>query len=86
MAPFGLGNPEPVFASEVTVQDLHTVGAEGKHLKLRAGGFDCIAFNQGTKASEIKIGDKINIAYILDLNTFNGRQNLQLKIKDILLE
>lgn len=86
MAPFGLGNPEPVFASEATVQDIRTVGAEGKHLKLKASGFDCIAFNQGKKASGLTVGNTIDIAYTLDLNTWNNRQNLQLKIKDIVLE
>ncbi len=86
MQPFGIGNPEPVFASGVTIQDLRTVGTEGKHLKLKAGGFDCIAFNQGKKAQELKIGNKINVAYNLDLNVYNGRSNLQLKIKDIVLE
>lgn len=94
MAPFGLGNPEPVFSSVVTVQDLRTVGAEGKHLKLRlipseaegSSTMDAIAFGKGELAQEIKIGDQIKIAYNLDLNTFNGRQTLQLKIKDIVLQ
>ncbi|KKU92486.1 MAG: Single-stranded-DNA-specific exonuclease RecJ [Microgenomates group bacterium GW2011_GWA1_48_10] len=94
--PFGLGNPEPTFASEVQVQNIRTVGQEGKHLKLTVVrtnqqpatsnqqlSIDCIAFNQGSLASQIKIGDKISIAYTIDLNSFNGHQTLQLKVKDV---
>lgn len=86
MAPFGIGNPEPVFASEVTIQDIRTVGAEGKHLKLKLENFDAIAFGKGDIARDLKIGNKVKIAYTLDLNTWNNRQNLQLKIKDIVLQ
>ncbi len=86
MAPFGIGNPEPVFASDVVVQDLRTVGAEGKHLKLKVENFDAIAFGKGGLAKELKVGDKIKVAYNIDLNTWNNRTNLQLKIKDIVLE
>jgi single-stranded-DNA-specific exonuclease len=86
MAPFGLGNPEPVFASAVTVQDMRTVGSDGKHLKLKLSGFDAIAFGKGERAKDLKIGDKVKVAYTLDMNTWNNRQNLQLKIKDIVLE
>jgi len=89
-SPFGIGNPEPVFESEVTIDSLRTVGQENKHLKLTvchpelvSGSIDAIAFNKGELASQMKVGDRIKIAYSLDLNTFNGRQTLQLKIKDI---
>lgn len=85
LAPFGFGNPEPVFASEMTVQDLRSVGREGKHLKFKVNGLDAIAFGQGSRLMEFKIGDKVKLAYTLDLNFWNNRQNLQLKIKDIVL-
>lgn len=90
--PFGLGNPEPTFATNVQVTNLRTVGQEGRHLKLSVKGldqqleFDCIAFGKGALCSQIKVGDSISIAYTIDLNTFNGRQSLQLKIKDIVLQ
>lgn len=88
-APFGIGNPEPVFTSEVRIESIRTVGQENKHLKLtifspqKASPSEAIAFNQGSLVSKLKIGDRIKIAYSLDLNTFNGSSKLQFKIKDI---
>lgn len=82
-APFGLGNSEPVFASSGTLDSFRTVGVDGKHLKLVVSGLDAIAFSLGRMAGQLKVGDPIKVAYTLDLNTFNGSQNLQLKVKDI---
>lgn len=85
MAPFGMGNPEPVFASAGIIQNIRSVGAEGKHLKLVIDGLDAIAFNQGHLLPKLKIGQPIKLAYVLDLNTFNGQSGLQLKVKDIVI-
>lgn len=85
MEPFGIGNPEPVFASEGVVQNIRTVGQEGKHLKLVVSGFDAIGFGMGSLAAKLKVGDSIRIAYSIVLDTFNGNHKLQLKIKDILV-
>ncbi len=96
LAPFGLGNPEPVFASKATVQSFRTVGAEGKHLKLTVSvipsevegshtnnSLDAIAFNHGAIAAKLKVGEEVNLAYSVALDTFNGNHKLQLKIRDI---
>lgn len=88
LAPFGMGNPEPVFASRgVTVENTRVMGKENTHLKLwlksETKSFEAIAFNMGDLASEIKTGDKIDVAYTLDENTWNGNTKLQLKVKDI---
>ncbi|HSW88598.1 MAG TPA: hypothetical protein VLG12_05555, partial [Candidatus Saccharimonadales bacterium] len=45
--------------------------------------FDAIAFNMGELIENINIGDKIDVAYVIDENEWNGRKNLQLKVKDI---
>lgn len=37
----------------------------------------------GELVGEIKTGDKIDVAYALDENTWNGNAKLQLKVKDI---
>lgn len=86
LAPFGMGNPEPVFSSRALVKDIRVLGREGKHLKLKVSDnsdlFDAIGFGMGERAAEIQVGDSIEIAYNLDENEWNGRKNLQLRIKD----
>jgi single-stranded-DNA-specific exonuclease len=88
LSPFGMGNPEPTFASrKVIVDDLRLVGAEGKHVKLRISdcgvSVDGIGFGLGEMFSKMKIGDKIDIAYTIDENEWNEEKRLQLKIRDI---
>lgn len=90
LQPFGFGNSEPVFATRgVIVLDARLVGAEGKHLKLRLTShvlrvmFDAIAFNLGSLYGKLKSDVPIDIAYTIDMNTWNGNSRLQLKVKDI---
>ena len=83
--PFGIGNPEPLLASLNTIPtEVKTVGA-GKHLKFKVAGIDCIAFGLGKLVSSINSGQPIKLAYNLGIDNFNGRDKLQLKIKDIQL-
>jgi single-stranded-DNA-specific exonuclease len=90
LAPFGLGNPEPVFASrKVSVVDAKTVGNDNQHLKLRVTGyglrvsFDAIAFNLGHLLPDLSPEKPVDIAYNLLVNEWSGDKRLQLKIKDI---
>ncbi|MGI8419290.1 MAG: single-stranded-DNA-specific exonuclease RecJ [Candidatus Levyibacteriota bacterium] len=89
LAPFGMANAEPVFASRgVTIENIRVLGKERNHLKLTLSQndsqmFEAIAFGMGALAAELKVGDKIAIAYVLDENTWNGLTKLQLKVKDI---
>ncbi len=90
LAPFGMANPQPVFVSyNVNVENLKVLGREGKHLRLSLNQadttFEAIAFGMGEMAREINIDDKIDIAYSIDENTWNGNTKLQLKIKDFRL-
>ena len=86
-APFGIGNPEPVFmAEDLLVMDERTVGKEGKHLKMvlkdvDSRAFDAIGFGQGGKA--VTVGDKVDAVFTLNENIWNGQKNLQLKVKDL---
>lgn len=85
--PFGFGSPEPVFATRgVVVDDLRLIGTEGKHLKLKIQGKDAVGFGMGKLYGQIQSSKPIDIAYTIDMNTWNGRRSLQLKIKDIHVE
>lgn len=88
LSPFGMGNPEPVFATRgVMIEEMRVLGKEGNHLKLvlsqEGQSFEAIAFKMGEMAGVLKIGDTIDVAYSLDENTWNGRTKIQLKVKDI---
>jgi single-stranded-DNA-specific exonuclease len=90
LAPFGIGNPKPKFcAYGFTVLESRFVGTTQQHLKLKLGlgelQLEAIAFNQGFLASQIVLGDKIDAAFELGSNEWNGRKDMQLKILDIKL-
>jgi single-stranded-DNA-specific exonuclease len=83
MAPFGMGNPEPVFMLEgIRVADLRIL--KERHLKLRlvAGerNLDAIGFNMAEKRD---IPDIVTVAFSMQINEWNGRKSVQLRIRDI---
>ena len=83
-APFGIGNPEPVFATKgVTVESIRLIGAKQNHLKLKLSSFDAVGFGMGQWYGKIKQGMMVDVAYTIDMNEWNGNTSLQLKIKDI---
>lgn len=86
LEPTGKKNRSAVFASRnVYVNGARTVGKDGSHLKLILSSegitFDAIAFRFGHLVDDIP--GQIHVAYAFELNEFNGRQTLQLNIKDI---
>lgn len=89
LSPFGMGNPEPVFVSrEVTIKDFKLLGKDRTHLKLSLKQedsqiFEAIGFGLSDFAENLKPGDKIDIAYTIDENVWNGNTKIQLKVKDI---
>ena len=89
LKPFGMGNKQPVFASEdLDVAGVNFVGGQGQHLSLRLydgeGFFKAIFFNYGDHfEEEISVGDKIDIAYTLKKNEYKDKVNIDLVVKDI---
>jgi len=87
LQPFGFGNAVPVFVSRrVRVLSARAVGVEGRHLKLYVAdasgrSWDAIAFRQGYWIG--RVPSRIDLAYRLELNEWNGRINLQLNVQDI---
>lgn len=87
MAPFGAGNPGPVFAGEgFRAGDIRTVG-EGRHLKLRMQDnglqFDAIGFNLGELAGRYSRDDLLDVAFTLEANTWNNTCKPQLNLRDV---
>ena len=88
LEPFGEGNKMPIFAFRNLKIDSIRALSEGKHLKLTLKDnntiIDAIGFNIGYLSEEYRIGDKIDIAGVLEINSFNGVDNLQINIKDVM--
>ena len=90
-APFGEGNPEPVFMLEnMRVEEARLVGNASKHLKLwltsaEAGtrSFDAIGFSMGTAFPDLERGECLDVVFQLSENTWNGVTNIQLKLLDM---
>ena len=88
LEPFGEANKMPIFAFKNLRIDSIRALSEGKHLKLTLKQdnriINAIGFNMGELAEEYRIGDKIDVAGVLEINTFNGVDNLQINIKDLM--
>lgn len=88
--PFGEANPKPLLlASNLIINQVQTVGADGKHLRVIVSQGDnpdihkLIGFSFGDWCARLKIGDKIDVVFELDVNEWNGNRELQLKIVDL---
>ena len=84
LAPFGNMNPEPVlYAKNVRLSSLTTVG--NNHLKMRANGdntyYDTIWFDRGD-LSDLLSGSTVDIVFAPQINHWNGKSSIQLKMKD----
>jgi single-stranded-DNA-specific exonuclease len=92
LAPFGLCNPEPTFASPA-FDSFSSQVVNGGHLKLKIRedgvGYDAIGFNMAERFNALGSGDAspprggIRIAFIPQINEWQGVRSVQLKIKDI---
>lgn len=81
------------------ISDIATMGFENQHIKLRlfqpgedegqnqnrqsTNSFWALAFGAAKEYQDLKIGDRIDLVYYPEINEFNGRQELQLKIVDL---
>lgn len=88
LEPFGEANKSPIFQiNNLKIESIRTL-TQGKHLKLDVKEentrFSAIGFNLGNLANDYKIGDKVNIAGFLEINSFNGMDSIQINIKDIM--
>jgi len=86
LQPTGYGNPQAIFVSrELKVDDHRLVGRDGTHLKLTVSDgwitYDAIAFGQGHWHADMPIF--VDLMYTFEKNEFNGKEDLQLKVKDI---
>ncbi len=88
LEPFGEENKMPLFEFRNLKIDSIRALSEGKHLRLTLKDnkniVNAIGFNLGELTNYYKIGDKIDVVGNLEVNSFNGVQNIQINIKDVM--
>ncbi len=87
LEPFGEGNPRPVFLlADCIVGDIIPLSG-GAHTKLMltAGGTGFAGLMFGTKTEEFpyRRGDEVNLLISPEINSYNGRKSVSLRITDI---
>ena len=87
LEPYGESNKMPIFIYKNLKIDSIRALSEGKHIKLTLRDknivVDAIGFGMGYLADEYLLGDKIDIVGALEINKFNGRESIQINLKDI---
>jgi single-stranded-DNA-specific exonuclease len=94
LAPFGMGNPKPLFwFRDVTISDVSVFGKGKEHLKLtfhnaRGGAVEAIAFFTLPDAygDELTPGTTINMIATMEQSFFRNRPELRLRIEDIKIQ
>lgn len=93
LAPFGEGNPKPLFLSRrIKFQSVTSVGNSGQHLKVWVSlgqnyqkDLKGISFGKGSLSREIREGEfYYDLLYNLDIDFYNNQEELALKIIDII--
>ena len=88
LEPFGESNKRPLFVFKNLRIDSIRALSEGKHLRLTLKDentiINAIGFNLGYLSKDYTLGDKIDVAGMIEINTFNGVDNIQINIKDIM--
>ncbi len=85
LAPFGQGNPVPVFISRnVEVVETRTMGNGGEHLRFRfrqnGTTWDAVGFRLGNYLSEVI--SPLDIVYTLEIDSWGGQDTLRLNVID----
>lgn len=86
--PFGQGHPVPLFAvCDLEVAAVKRIGKQGEHLKLAfyvdGGSRSAVWWRQGGVAGELEIGNRVDVAFELSEDTFNGNGTVQMVVRDV---
>ncbi|MBQ7288399.1 MAG: single-stranded-DNA-specific exonuclease RecJ [Clostridia bacterium] len=88
MEPYGTGNVIPLFAlTDMIISRIDMVGKDKQHMRITAikGGtsIHAIAFSSCAADFGIAIKDKVDLAVTLSLQEYNGRDTVNIVIRDI---
>ena len=85
LAPFGMANPTPVFASEKArvhmIKPTRNENIVQMELQLNEGGrFWSTTFSQAEAAKALTHGDELGIVFVPAIEEYNGRRSLKFKL------
>ncbi len=90
-SPFGRANERPKYlARSLSVESFESVGTNGNHLRINLSQGNgirkkFIGFCFGEWCKKLKVGDKVDVIFEIDVNEWNGNRELQMKIIDLKL-
>ncbi|MFA5413401.1 MAG: single-stranded-DNA-specific exonuclease RecJ [Patescibacteria group bacterium] len=88
-APFGRANERPKYLGRgFAVESFESVGTNGNHLRISLSQGNgvrkkFIGFCFGEWCQKLKVGDKVDVVFEVDVNEWNGNRELQMKIIDL---
>jgi len=87
IAPFGLGNPRPLFLTEDVEVASRPRGMGRNHgkflVKKNGKAFEALAWGRGDRVEHLRPGDRIDIVYSLHTSVFQGEETLALSVEDL---
>jgi len=91
LSPFGIGNPNPIFMSEVNILEKKLFGKKMEHVRLyvkdaKQSSFpmEFISFFRAKEFDKVTKGQTLSVIYNTDVNRWNGKETLRGKINYIL--
>ncbi|MGI6373946.1 MAG: single-stranded-DNA-specific exonuclease RecJ [Patescibacteria group bacterium] len=94
LAPFGQDNQPPKFASyQLKIEEINLLGLDKQHIKIRfsqlgdqtSSSFWGLAFGEAERYQDLVVGEQVALSYYLEINEFNNKREVQLKIIDLKL-
>lgn len=84
LAPFGMGNPEPVLLIErARARQLQRVGADHLRFTLCQGEESLPAIAFGMSGRQAEFQGEIDLLVSPQVNRYNGRESVQLRVRDL---
>lgn len=87
LSPFGVGNPKPIFLTEMAEVVAQPKTINGKHSKfiLKQNGkmFEALGWGRGDWADQAQRGDLVDLVYSFQFSRYLGEEKLNLSLEDI---
>jgi single-stranded-DNA-specific exonuclease len=93
LQPFGIGNPQPLFYSQVELIAAQIFGKKNEHLKLivkdpvtneQDSFLELIAFNQSSLFSKLSREQRLGVVYTIELDRWGEKKKVRGKVQTVI--